>query len=158
MRPCCNLYMFTISFSLSLVVLGFNDTSTLVGHVSSPRERENRDRRDSRGNEREGQWRRRKMNESEETEEVKISPLRAPAAMVAALPNYKPISVGRPVTQDTRHLCHTQPPPVFITKTCLYNFDPLKPHFYIVKLGFTGVYIIFLSFAFYLKIFLFFWL
>ena len=24
-----------------------------------------------------------------------------------------------------------------ITKTYLYNFDPLKPHFYIVKLGFT---------------------
>ena len=32
----------------------------------------------------------------------------------------------------------------YITKTCLYNFDPLKPHFYIVKLGFSGVYIIFL--------------
>ena len=31
-----------------------------------------------------------------------------------------------------------------ITKTHLYNFDPLKPHFYIGKLGFTGVYIIFL--------------
>ena len=31
-----------------------------------------------------------------------------------------------------------------ITKTYLYNFDPLKPHFNIVKLGFTGVYIIFL--------------
>ena len=31
-----------------------------------------------------------------------------------------------------------------ITKTHLYNIDPLKPHFYIVKLGFTGVYIIFL--------------
>ena len=31
-----------------------------------------------------------------------------------------------------------------ITKTYLYNFDPLKPHFYIVKLGFTGIYIIFL--------------
>ena len=29
-------------------------------------------------------------------------------------------------------------------KTYLYNLDPLKPHFYIVKLGFTGVYIIFL--------------
>ena len=29
-------------------------------------------------------------------------------------------------------------------KTCLHNFDPLKPHFYIVKLGFTGVYNIFL--------------
>ena len=34
-----------------------------------------------------------------------------------------------------------------ITKTRLYNFDPLKPHFYIVKLGFTGVYIICLIFA-----------
>ena len=31
-----------------------------------------------------------------------------------------------------------------ITKTCLYNLDPLKPHFYIVKLRFTGVYIFFL--------------
>ena len=31
-------------------------------------------------------------------------------------------------------------------KTYLHvcNFDPLKPHFYIVKLGFTGVFIIFL--------------
>ena len=28
-------------------------------------------------------------------------------------------------------------------KTYLYNFDPLEPHFYIVKLVFTGVYIIF---------------
>ena len=34
-----------------------------------------------------------------------------------------------------------------ITKTYPYNSDPLKPHFYIVKLGFTGVYIIFLIFA-----------
>ena len=33
---------------------------------------------------------------------------------------------------------------IVITKTCLYNFDPLKPQFYIVKLGFIGVYIIFL--------------
>ena len=31
-----------------------------------------------------------------------------------------------------------------ITKTRLYHFDPLKPHFYIVILGFTGVYIMFL--------------
>ena len=30
------------------------------------------------------------------------------------------------------------------TKTCLYNFDLLKLHFCIVKLEFTGVYIIFL--------------
>ena len=33
---------------------------------------------------------------------------------------------------------------VYITKTCLYNVDPVKPQFYIVKLGFTAVYIIFL--------------
>ena len=26
----------------------------------------------------------------------------------------------------------------------LYNFDPLKPHFYTVQMGFTGVYVIFL--------------
>ena len=31
-----------------------------------------------------------------------------------------------------------------MSKNTLYNFDPLKPHFYIVKLEFTGVYIIFL--------------
>ena len=31
-----------------------------------------------------------------------------------------------------------------ITKAYLYDFDPLKPHLYIVKLRFTGVYIIFL--------------
>ena len=31
-----------------------------------------------------------------------------------------------------------------IMKTRLYNFDPLKPYFYIVKLGFTGLYIFFL--------------
>ena len=30
---------------------------------------------------------------------------------------------------------------LLIKKTYLYNFDPLKPHFYIIKLGFTGVYI-----------------
>ena len=38
-------------------------------------------------------------------------------------------------------------PFIHITKTCLYNFDPFEPHFYIEKLGFTGVYIIFLIFA-----------
>ena len=35
-----------------------------------------------------------------------------------------------------------------LTKTRLYNFDPLKPHFYIIKLGFTGVYIIYFFFFF----------
>ena len=55
---------------------------------------------------------------------------------------------------------------VFITKTCLYTADPLKPHFYIVNTGFTRAYIILLISAqklfwteiwkrseFYLKIF-----
>ena len=61
------------------IVLGFNDMSTLVDHfVSSPREREKRDRkrdrRDSRGDEREEQGRKRNRNESEETEEIKHSP------------------------------------------------------------------------------------
>ena len=40
------------------IVLRFNNMSTLLGHfVSSPREREKRDRTDSRGDEREGQGR-----------------------------------------------------------------------------------------------------
>ena len=38
------------------------------------------------------------------------------------------------------HVCLSE----HITKTYVYNVDPLKPHFYIVKVGFTGVYIIFL--------------
>ena len=32
-------------------------------------------------------------------------------------------------------------------QTCPYSEYPLTPHFYIVKLGFTGVYICFLIFA-----------
>ena len=56
-----------------LNVLGFNDTSTLVGHfVSSSRERE---KRDSRRGEREGQGRKRDKSESEEIEEIKTFPL-----------------------------------------------------------------------------------
>ena len=39
-------------------------------------------------------------------------------------------------TQDT---C-----PVVIRKTCPCNEYPLKPHFYIVKLGYAGVYLFFL--------------
>ena len=59
-----------------LIVLEFNDTSTLVGHfVLSPREREKRDRRDSRRDERAGQGRKRKRSESEETEKIKTFPI-----------------------------------------------------------------------------------
>ena len=47
--------------SLLNLVLGFNDTLTLVGHfVSSPRDEEKKDRRDSRGDENDGQWRKEK--------------------------------------------------------------------------------------------------
>ena len=38
----------------------------------------------------------------------------------------------------------TKQTPHIITKTCLYNVDPLKSHLYTVKLELTGVYIIFL--------------
>ena len=63
------------TMTATLIVLGFNDTSTLEGHfVSSPREREKRDRRDSR-DESGGQRRKRNRNESEETEEIKTFPL-----------------------------------------------------------------------------------
>ena len=36
---------------------------------------------------------------------------------------------------------------VHITKTCLYIFDPLRSHFHIVKLVFTGAFIIFPIYA-----------
>ena len=66
----------SIPSSLRLIVSGFNNTSTCVGHfVSSPREREKRARRDSRGDERERKGRMGKMNEREETEEIKTSHL-----------------------------------------------------------------------------------
>ena len=42
--------------------------------------------------------------------------------------------IRRPSHWDELHTTST-----IITKTYLYNFDPLKPHFYIVKLGFAGV-------------------
>ena len=61
-----------VSVFFFLIDLGFNDMSTPVGHfVLSPREREKRAKRDSRGYEREGQRRKRNRNESEETEEIK---------------------------------------------------------------------------------------
>ena len=67
-------------------MLGFNDPSTPVGHfVSSPREREKRNRRDSRRDEREGQVRKRNRNESEEAEEIITFPLALPATRIAGL-------------------------------------------------------------------------
>ena len=66
---------FSADLALILIVLGFNNTSTLVGHfVSSPREREKRDRRDSRRDKREGQGRKKNRKESEETDEITRGP------------------------------------------------------------------------------------
>ena len=76
-----------------LIVLGFNDRSTLVGHfVSSPREKK---KRDSRGDESDGQGRNRNSNESTETEEITL-----PSIFTC----YKD---SRPC--PTRHLRLTQP-------------------------------------------------
>ena len=81
----------------------------------------------------------------------------------------QPLSITRLTSSHSTGLCELRPPEIeddqkivglfnlgnlksnyhmtlffCITKTNLYKFDPLKPHFYIVKLGFIGVYIIFL--------------
>ena len=69
---CCMQKPVIIACGSELIVLKLNDTSTLLSHfVSSPREREKRDRR----GDREGKGRKRNMNESKETEEIKTSPL-----------------------------------------------------------------------------------
>ena len=73
--PACHAIK-ALLYKRNLVVLRFNDTSTLVGHfVWSPRKREKRDRRDSRGDEREGQGRKRNRNKSKGTLEIKKSSL-----------------------------------------------------------------------------------
>ena len=107
-----------IIFFCSWIVLGFNDKSTIVGHfVSSPREREKSDRRDSGRDEREEEGRKRNRNQSEETEEIKHS--------LSAFTYYKdsrPCStvnqnqLGAPVTKDTGHFRTTRPPPYFCSK------------------------------------------
>ena len=66
-------------------MLGFNDTSTIVGHfVSSPREKEKLDRKDRRDKEEPG--RKGNKNEWEETEEIKTDfPLPLPTKRIASL-------------------------------------------------------------------------
>ena len=82
----CSVYLTKLFLARLGLVVGFNDTSTLVGHfVSSPKEREKRIRRDSSRDEEEGQEKKRKMNESEETEEIKTPPLPLPTVSLAQL-------------------------------------------------------------------------
>ena len=54
------------------------------------------------------------------------------------------IDCGYSLEPPRRRGSNEYPQSMFIAKTRLYNTDPLKPHFYIVKRGLTGVYIIFL--------------
>ena len=97
---------------ISLLVLGLNDTSALVGHfVSSPREREKRDRRDSRGDEREGKGKKREMKENEGTEEIiTFSPTLTCWKDSSPCPTVSQYQLDAPVTKATGHLCLTQPP------------------------------------------------
>ena len=103
-------------------MLGFNDTLTLVGHfVLSPREREKRDRRDSRGDGREGQGRKRNRNESEETE-YKHSPSTLTCYKESRhCPIVSQSQLDALVTQDTLHLRHTRPPSQPETDNCPYR-------------------------------------
>ena len=68
-------------------MLGFNNTSTLVGHfVSSPRGREKMDRRDSRRDEKDGQGSKRNRSDSEKNRRNKnIPPPPLPAIRIAGL-------------------------------------------------------------------------
>ena len=72
--------------TVSLIVLGFNDTSTLVRHfVSSPREKEKREEivEERRGKEEKGT----KLKVKKPEEIKTIPPLPLPATMIAGLAN-----------------------------------------------------------------------
>ena len=67
-------------------MLGFNDTSTLEGHfVSSPREREKRDRRESRGDRRESRGDERGTGKKVKKQKKNIPPLPLPTTRIAGL-------------------------------------------------------------------------
>ena len=90
-----------------MTVLGMSDSSILVCHFeSSPREREKRDRRNSREDESERQGRKKKMNASVETEEITFPFYPYLLQGQQALPNCMPISVARP--SDVRYMTPLQ--------------------------------------------------
>ena len=68
-----------LSAYMNVIVLGFNDTLTLVGHfVSAHREK---NRRDSRGDEREGQGKKGTGMKGKKHKRYKYSPLPLPATV-----------------------------------------------------------------------------
>ena len=121
-----------------MIALGFNDTSTLAGPLCHLPEKGRREieeiveemKESDRGE-------RGKMNESEEKEELKTSPL-YPYLLQGqqALPNCKPLSVGRPGdAKYTTPLPHpTTPPPFFFSSENRvgYNMDVMQQTAYLV--------------------------
>ena len=94
-----------------LTELGFNDTSTLVGHfVSSPREWEKRERRDSRGDERERQGRKENEWQWRNRRNENIHPQPLPAARIAGL------------AQLYANISWTPLPPPTTPTFCMNNF------------------------------------
>ena len=96
----------------SLLVLGFNDTSALVGHfVSSPRERGKEIEEiveEMKERERE---KKREKTENEGTEEIiTFSPTLTCCKDSSPCPTVSQCQLDAPVTKATGHLCLTQPP------------------------------------------------
>ena len=60
-------------------------------------------------------------------------------SVIVAIPRRLLYFLFKSCSEDTVKMFRKYYSPEAITKTCLYNFDPLKPHFDVVKLGFTGV-------------------
>ena len=63
-----------------------------------------------------------------------------PVVCEHSIKNHKRLSQRSVITYKINIKCGCK----YITKTCLYNFDPLKPHFYTVKLGLQGYILFFL--------------
>ena len=70
--------------------------------MSSPIEREKNDRRDSRGDERDGQGRKRNRNESEEREEIKTFPSPPPHTTITCYKDNRPCPIMSKYQLDAR--------------------------------------------------------
>ena len=105
-------------YVINLIVLGFNDTSTLVGHfvssgsfcvISQKKGEEIEETVEEMKEMGQGEM---KMNDREETEEIKTFP-----STLTCCKDSRPCStvsqyqLDTPVMQDTQHLCLTQTPP-----------------------------------------------
>ena len=78
------------------------------------------------------------------TDEQKCTRLQMAKQLLKKYAKYQRKVFDRLITGDETLAHFMSPSGKFIMKICLYNFDHLQSHFYIVKLGFIEVYIIFL--------------